>query len=92
MMPILRHGLLHGGGPVELTMAWVAVPALAMHPDGQRYRHLRSAADHHVIRFEAIDGSFTADITVDGDAVVMDYPAIARRLSESALPPRSAER
>ena len=25
-MPILRHRLLHGGGPVELTMAWVAVP------------------------------------------------------------------
>lgn len=92
MMPILRHGLLHGGGPIEFTMAWVAVPALAVQPDGQRYRHLRSAADHHVIRFEAIDGSFGADITVDADAVVIDYPAIARRLSESALPQRTAER
>jgi uncharacterized protein len=61
-------------------------------PDGQRYRHLRSAADHHVIRFEAIDGTFAADITVDADAVVIDYPGIARRLSESALPPRIAER
>lgn len=82
MMPILRHGLLHGGGPIELTTAWVAVPALAVHPDGQRYRHLRSAADHHVVRFEAIDDSFAADIIVDADAVVIDYPAIARRLSD----------
>jgi uncharacterized protein len=92
MMPILRHDLLHGGGPLEFTMAWVAVPALTVRPDGQRYRHLSSAADHHVIRFEAIDGSFAADITVDADAVVIDYPAIARRLSESVVLPRSAER
>ena len=28
MMPILRHGLLDGGGPIDFTMAWVAVPAL----------------------------------------------------------------
>jgi len=41
MVPILRHGLLRSGRPVELTMAWVAVPALTVQPDGQRYRHLR---------------------------------------------------
>jgi hypothetical protein len=81
MMPILRHGLLGGGGPIEFTMAWVAVPALTVQPDGQRYRHLRPAADHHVVRFEATDGSFTADISVDTDAVVVDYPGIARRLT-----------
>jgi hypothetical protein len=92
MMPILRHGLLSGGGPIEFTMAWVAVPALAVQPDGQRYRHLRSAADHHVVRYEATDGRFAADITVDADAVVVDYPGIARRLAPRALPPRSAER
>jgi uncharacterized protein len=92
MMPILRHGLLSGGGPIEFTMAWVAVPALAVQPDGQRYRHVRSVADHHVVRYEAVDGSFAADITVDADAVVVDYPGIARRLAASALPPQSAER
>ncbi len=92
MMPILRHCLLDGGGPIELTTAWVAVPALTVRPDGQRYRHLRSAADHHVIRYEALDGSFAADITVDADAIAIEYPGIARRLTASTLPPRSAER
>jgi uncharacterized protein len=82
MLPILRHGLLDGGGPIELTMAWVAVPALAVQADAQRYRHLRSAGDRHVIRYEATDGSFAADITVDCDAVVIDYPGIAQRLTE----------
>jgi uncharacterized protein len=81
MMPILRHGLVHGGGPIEFTMAWIAVPELALRADDQRYRHLRSAADHHVVRFEAIDGSFAADITVDADAVVLEYPGIARKLA-----------
>jgi uncharacterized protein len=81
MMPILRHDLLHGGGPIELTTAWVEVPALAVRADGQRYRHVSSAADRHVIRFEAVDGSFSADITVDADAVVVDYPGIARRVA-----------
>jgi hypothetical protein len=84
MMPILRHGLVHGGGPIELTMAWVEVPALAVRPDGQRYRHVRSGADHHIVRFEAIDGSFAADLTVDADAVVVDYPEIAQRLPVAA--------
>ena len=74
MMPILRHGLLESGGPIEFTMAWVGVPALAVEADRQRYRHLSSTASHRVIRFEAVDGSFAADIAVDGDAVVLDYP------------------
>ncbi|MGH9137353.1 MAG: putative glycolipid-binding domain-containing protein, partial [Acidimicrobiales bacterium] len=92
MMPILRHGLLGGGGPIECTMAWVAVPALSVQADRQRYRHLRSAGGHHVVRYEAVDGNFAADITVDADAVVIDYPGIARRLAESVLLPRSIQR
>jgi hypothetical protein len=82
MMPILRHGLQFGGGPIELTMAWIAVPTLSVEADRQRYRHLRSAGDRHVVRYEAVDGSFVADITLDTDAVVLDYPGIARRLTE----------
>ena len=80
MMPILRHDLLHRGGPIELTMAWVAVPALTVHADGQRYARVTSGPAGHVVRYEATDGSFAADITVDADAVVIDYPGIARRL------------
>jgi hypothetical protein len=90
-MPILRHGLLRGGGPFELTTAWVAVPGLAVLADAQRYRHLRSADDHHVVRFEAVDGSFAADITVDGDAIVIDYPGVARRVAASGMDALASE-
>ena len=84
MMPILRHGLLHGGGPIEFTMAWIAVPALTIHADRQRYRHLSTDTGRHVVRYESIDGSFAANIILDAHAVVIDFPGIARRLSEDS--------
>ncbi len=80
MMPILRHNLLQRERIVELTMAWVSVPALTVRSDGQRYAHISSRPGRHVVRYEAIDGTFAADITTDADGVVIDYPGIARRL------------
>ena len=80
LMPILRHDLLSGAGRVELITAWVSVPDLSVRPDGQRYSYLRGAPGHHVIRYEATDGSFAADITVDRDGIVVEYPGVARRL------------
>ena len=84
LMPILRHDLLSGGGPVELITACVSVPDLGVRPDGQRYSYLRGGPDHHVVRFEATDGSFAADITVDREGLVVDYPGIGRRLAPTA--------
>ena len=76
LMPILRHGLLSGVGKVELTAAWVSVPELVTQPDGQRYTSLGS----NRIRYDALDGTFSATITVDGDGLVVDYPGIAHRI------------
>lgn len=76
LMPILRHGLLSGDGQVDLIAAWVSVPDLRVQPDGQRY----TAAGANRIRYVALDGSFSAMITVDEDGLVIDYPGIARRV------------
>jgi hypothetical protein len=81
LAPILRHDLLAGGGPIELIVAWVSVPDLGVIEDRQRYAFLRADRDHRLIRYEAIDGTFAADITLDRDGIVVDYPGIARRLS-----------
>ena len=88
LMPVLRHDLLSGGGPVELTTAWVSVPDLSVRLDRQRYAFLRAGSDHRVIRYEATDGTFAADITLDTDGIVIDYPGIARRLSNAVLSPQ----
>jgi uncharacterized protein len=75
-MPIMRHELLAAPGQVELTMAWVSVPDLAVEPDGQRY----TSAEPNRVRYDALDGSFSAMIRMDDDGLVADYPGIARRI------------
>jgi hypothetical protein len=76
LMPIMRHELLSAPGQVELTMAWVSVPDLAVELDGQRY----TGAGQNRVRYDALDGRFSATITLDDDGLVADYPGVARRI------------
>ena len=78
-MPVLRHGLLRGGGPVDFLMAWVSVPDLGVRASRQRYTLVRTASAGAVVRYESLDSDFTADITFDQDGLVVDYPGLARR-------------
>ena len=89
LMPVLRHDLLSGAGPVELTTAWVSVPDLSVQADGQRYTFVRADRDARLIRFEALDGTFAADVTLDSEGIVIDFPRIARQLvrASSSVPP-----
>ena len=77
-MPVLRHRLHHGGGPVDLLMAWVAVPELAVSPSPQRYTFLRREPQARIVRFESLDSDFAAEISFDEHGLVLDYPGIAR--------------
>ena len=76
-MPVLRHGLLAGGDPVDFLMAWVSVPDLAVHANVQRYTFLRPADQGAVINYSS--GTFSADVTFDADGLVVDYPGLATR-------------
>jgi hypothetical protein len=76
LMPIMRHDLLSTEVQVELTMAWVSVPDLTVEPDGQRY----TSAGQNQVRYDALDGHFSATITLGDDGLVADYPGIARRI------------
>ena len=79
-MPVLRHDLLHGGGPLDYLMAWVSVPDLSVHASRQRYTFVRSTSKGAVVRYESLESKFKADITFDADGLVVDYPGIGRRL------------
>ena len=80
-MPVLRHRLLSGGGPVDLLMAWVSVPDLGIFPSRQRYTLVRRASQAIVVRFESLDNPFVADITFDDHGLVRDYPGLARGIA-----------
>lgn len=78
-MPVLRHGLLEGGGPIDLLMAWVSVPDLRVQPVAQRYTHLaRRPGGGAVVHYES--DSFRADIAFDSSGFVVEYPQLGRRV------------
>ena len=78
-MPVLRHGLLEDGGPLEVLMAWVSVPDVAVYPSRQRYTFVRKEAGVSIVRYESSSRDFVADITFAQDGLVIDYPGIGRQ-------------
>jgi hypothetical protein len=79
-MPVLRNGFLEGGGSLDFVMAWISVPDLSVHESGQRYTFIRAEGAYSVIRYEATDSDFAADITFDRDGLVVEYPGIGSRI------------
>ena len=79
-MPVLRHGLLRGGGPIDFLVAWVSVPGLAVHASRQQYAFIRADGDGAIVRYRSLDSDFTADLSFDADGLVIDYPGIGRRI------------
>lgn len=64
----------------EFRMAWVFAPELTVQPQPQAYTRL---ADRLYL-FESLDGSgFRAELPVDEDGIVLDYPDLFRRVKES---------
>jgi hypothetical protein len=62
----------------ELRMVYFLVPELTIECAGQRYTCLTQDGDGATFRYES--GGFTADIRVDRDGFVIDYPGIWRRI------------
>jgi uncharacterized protein len=82
-MPILRLDALAGTDETELTMAWVDLPSLEVRASRQVYRTQRPfdpAAGSAVVRYRSADRGFVADLGVDEDGLVIDYPRLARRI------------
>ena len=79
-MPVLRHDLLSGGGPVDFVMAWVSVPDLGVHVSPQRYTFIRREGDRSIVRYESGSRDFVAELTFDSDGFVIAYPGIGRRV------------
>lgn len=63
----------------EVRVAWISAPDLTVRPEVQAYTRL---ADRLYL-FENLDGSgFRAELPVDGDGVVEDYPDLFRRVRD----------
>ena len=77
-MPIRRLRLLDEDvSEVPLVMAWVDVPSLCVIRSDQVY----GSADYGRVRYRSYSRDFQAELTVDDDGVVIDYPGLARRIT-----------
>jgi uncharacterized protein len=77
-LPIRRLGLKPGEFE-ELTVTYIRVPELLVGPERQRYGCLEAQAYGGLYRFEALPSGFTAELPVDAEGLVIDYPGLFRR-------------
>ncbi|HSK19551.1 MAG TPA: putative glycolipid-binding domain-containing protein, partial [Longimicrobiales bacterium] len=74
-LPIRRLGLKTGEAAAT-DAVWVRFPELTIERLPQRYAHI----EDHTYRYESRGGSFTADLIVDGQGVVITYGDIWERV------------
>jgi uncharacterized protein len=74
-LPILRVPL-EIGVPQNFTMAWISLDALTVKP----HRQIYTALGGNRYRYENGDGSFSAELVVDDDGLVLDYPTLFARV------------
>jgi len=78
-LPIRRLGLAPGES-VDIAVAYVGVGEMQVWDEPQRYTCLERRSDGGLYRFKALDGGFMADLPVDADSLVLDYPDLFRRV------------
>jgi hypothetical protein len=80
-MPIRRLALLEGDvAETPLVMAWVDVPSLRVIRSDQVYGSVPGSAARQV-RYTSHSRGFSANLDVDADGIVIDYPGLAQRLT-----------
>jgi hypothetical protein len=74
-LPIRRLGLA-AGAAAEIAVVYVCAPELSVELDRQRYTCVEPLRRY---RYEAVDGSFSAELEVDAHGLVLTYPGLFRR-------------
>ncbi len=76
----IRRLALGAGQARDVAAAYIAIPAFTVEPVPQRYTLLDAHADRDVYCYEGLRSGFRADLPVDGDGVVTDYPGVFKRV------------
>jgi hypothetical protein len=75
----IRRLRLAADESAELLVAYVSVPTLDVMPIRQRYTLLSRDADGARFLYEGLETGFRAELPVDRDGLVWDYPGVWRR-------------
>lgn len=68
----IRRARFEPGQPQRFHMAWIPLDSLEPMVDEQIY----TKRDDRRFRYQAADGSFEAELTLDDDGLVVDYPGL----------------
>ena len=77
-LPIRRLGVVPGES-AEISVAYFDGAHLQPWPEPQCYTGLEKGSGGGLYRFLSLDGGFTADLPVDADGLVLDYPGLFKR-------------
>jgi uncharacterized protein len=72
---------LQPGQTAALTVVHVKVPELTLRPVSQRYSCSWRASTGAVVTYEGLFHGFKADLALDADGLVIDYPEAFRRIA-----------
>jgi len=64
----------------DIRVVYIAVPDLHISAKPQRYTCIERHADGATFQFRSLGSDFVADLPVDGDGIVLDYPQLFRRV------------
>jgi hypothetical protein len=73
----VRRLAMKPGDSTEIRLCYIDVPELSVSPARQRYTALD---DGSTVLFEAVESGFKAELPLDPDGIVLDYPGLFRRL------------
>jgi uncharacterized protein len=74
-LPVRRLGLAVGEARL-IDVAYVMLPSMAVERMQQRYTRVSD----NVYRYESVLSGFTADLLLDAEGLVVDYPGLVRRM------------
>jgi hypothetical protein len=77
----LRRLDLQPGENAGLTIAYLTVPELTIRPVSQRYGCNWRAPTGTIVTYEGLFRGFKADLMLDADGLVIDYPETFRRIA-----------
>ncbi len=89
-LPIRRLGL-QPGNAAQIAAVYVSIPDLRVSRAEQVYTGLEGGTDGGSVRYESRTTGFTADLKVDADKLVKDYPGVFRMVWKKSLPQNTAD-
>ncbi len=76
----MRRLQLTAGESTNILVVYITVPDLSVRPFQQRYTCLAQTDIGAIYRYESVESGFTADLPVDSQGLVMDYPKGWKRM------------